>query len=121
MSAVEEDLRRKIKNLEAEIKYLRENELPHLDKRISELENLIKPSFSPPYLDKTISELEKLIKGKGFMSPSTKHLYDGLIGVLFLLSFVSVFSTVTGFFSLTLGGFLSATCIIALLLFVVAR
>jgi len=121
MSAVEEDLRRKIKKLEAEMKHLRENELPHLDKRISELENLIKSSFSPPYLDKKISELESLIKGKRFTSPSTKHLYDGLIGVLSLLSFVSIFSTVTGFFSLTLGVFLSAACLIALLLFVVAR
>jgi len=116
MSAVKEDIRRKIKSLEAEVKRLRENEPPHLDNRISRLENLMEP-----HLGERISKLESLIEGKRFTSPSTKHLYDGLIGVLSLLSFVSIFSTVTGFFSLILGGFLSAICLIALSLFVVAR
>ncbi|KPV64993.1 MAG: hypothetical protein AOA65_0592 [Candidatus Bathyarchaeota archaeon BA1] len=97
MRVIEENLRSRIRKLEVELKVLRENELPHLNERISELEELIKRKRSP------------------------KEFYEGLIGVLSLLSFICVFSTVTGFFSLTLGSFLSAACLIALLLFVIAR
>ena len=73
------------------------------------------PSPERPVTHAELKEIFAFPQGK------RRILYDGFIGILSLLSFVCLFSTVTGFFSLPLGALLSIASLTSLFLFLITR